>query len=93
MITAPPDCSTSSLVASPTVPMIGRAKSRVGASICPVLMDRAPGMARIREPRGKSGASIRSTIASTNASLPAAATLAAYALGSILTTFASRDRG
>ena len=70
--------------------MIGRAKSRVGASICPVRMDSAPGMARILEPRGRSGASMRSTMAGTNAPLPAAATFFAYALGSILTTLASR---
>ena len=88
--TAPPDLSTSSLAASPTVPMMGRAKSRVGASIWLVRMESAPGMARIREPMGRSAASIRSTMARTKASLPAAATSAAYAFGSILTTFASR---
>src|SRR5512132_1584044 len=87
---APPDFSMSSLVASPTVPMIGRAKSRVGASIWLVRMESAPGIARILEPSGRSGASMRSTIARTNASLPAAATFAAYALALILTTFASR---
>ena len=85
--------STSSLVASPTVPMIGRAKSRVGASIWLVRMESAPGMARIFEPSGRSGASIRSTIAGTNASLLAAATFARVRFGVDLDYLCESDGG
>ena len=53
-------------------------------------MESAPGMARIFEPSGTSGASMRSTMAGTNALLPAAATSFAYAFALILTTLASR---
>ena len=88
--TVPPDSSTISLVASPTDPMIGRAKSRVGPSIWSSSIGSAPGIANTSRFRGRPASVVRKTMASTNARGPAAATLAAYALASMPTSRARR---
>ena len=89
--TVPPDSSTISLVAWPTDPITGRAKSRVGLAEHLVVLDRqrsgdcehlpVRGPLRIRGPE---------TMASTNARGPASATFFVYALASMPTSRARR---
>ena len=87
--TAPSESSTISLVACPTVPRMGRAKSRVGASICSLWIGSAPLIANTSELAGRASSVSRYVIASTNASSPAAATFLAYVAALMSTSFAS----
>ena len=79
-----------SAVTSPTVPRIGAANSRVGASGRVSLTTMAPGMAERCSGSTSAGTSSRrNTIASTNASGPAASTCLAYGAAETPTSRAS----